>query len=140
MGYLLLSAYQLNVPKERGGIMKYKVLIILFTVSIILSGCLEKPLTFVGESDTWKVYYEVAQVKKLDEDCNTTSGYIKYLGTEPMTEELEFSLDKGGGTISLDENGMFSLFKGCSNLVKGSEVEAIIKWDNQTDTIPLLLK
>ena len=141
MGYLLLSAYPLNVPKERGGIMKYKVLIILFTVSIILSGCLEKPLTFVGESDTWKVHYEVAQVKKLDEECNATSGYIKYIGTDPMPEHLELDIDNvEGANISLDENGMFLLLKGCSNLVKGSEVEAIIKWDNQTDTIPLLLK
>ncbi|MGG1190960.1 hypothetical protein ABHM95_07105 [Solibacillus isronensis] len=39
----------------------------------------------------------------------------------------------------MDENGMFSLLKGCSNLVKGSEVEAIIKWDNKTDIIPLIL-
>ena len=120
--------------------MKYKVLIILFTVTTILSGCLEKPLTFVGESDNWKVHYEITQVKKLDEECNITSGYIRYIGTEPMPEELEVSLDNGGGIISLDENGTFTLFKSCSNLVKGSEVEAIIKWDNQTDAIPLILK
>ena len=119
--------------------MKNKVLLILITVSIILAGCLEKPLIFVGESDTWKVHYEVAQLKKLDEECKTTSGYIRYLGAEPMPQELEVSLDNGGGTISLDENGMFSLFKGCSNLVEGSEVEAIIKWNNQSETIPLLL-
>lgn len=57
-----------------------------------------------------------------------------------MPEELELSLDNGGGTISLDESGMFSLLKGCSNLVNGPEVEAIIKWDNKTDIIPLILK
>ena len=124
---------------ERGIVMKYKVLIILFTAFIILSGCLEKPLTFVGKSDTWEVHYEVAQVKKLDENCNTTSGYIKYIGAEPIPEKLGVSLDNGGGTISLDENGMFSLLNGCSNLVEGSAVESIIKWDNQTETIPLKL-
>ena len=119
---------------------KYKVLIILFTVFTILSGCMEKPLTFVGENDTWKVQYEIAQLKKIPEDCNTTGGYIRYIGSEPMPEKLEFNLDNGGGTVSLDGNGMFSLLKGCSNLVKGSAVEAIIKWEDQTDIIPLLLK
>ncbi|MBC9710469.1 MAG: hypothetical protein H9W80_14830 [Enterococcus sp.] len=120
--------------------MKYKVLIILFTVSIILSGCLEKPLIFVGESDTWKVHYEVAQVKKLDEECNTTSGYIRYLGTEPMPERLELDIDKvEGAIITLDENGMFHLLNGCSNATEGSEFKAAIKWENQTETIPLIL-
>lgn len=125
---------------ERGVIMKYKVLIILFTVSIILSGCLEKPLTFLGKSDTWKVHYEVAQVKKLDEDCNTTSGYIRYLGPEPMPERLELDIDKvEGASITLDENGMFLLLNGCSNATEGSELKATIKWENQTETIPLIL-
>ena len=120
--------------------MKYKVLIILFTVSIILSGCLEKPLTFIGESDTWKVHYEVAQVKKLDEECNTTSGYIRYLGTEPIPERLELDIDKvEGASITLDENGMFLLLNGCSNATEGAELKATIKWENQTETLPLIL-
>lgn len=118
--------------------MKFKVLIILFTVATILSGCLEKPLTFIGESDTWKVHYEVTQVKKLVEECNTTSGYIRHIGNEIKPKELEFSIDNKTGSISLDDNGMFSLFKGCSNLSEGSEVEAIIKWDNQTEIIPMI--
>ena len=120
--------------------MKFKIVILLFTVTTILSGCLEKPLIFVGESDNWKVHYEIAQVKKPDGACNRTSGNIIYTGTDSTPERIEFSIDQAKGNVPLEENDMFTLLNGCSNLVEGSEVEAIIKWNDQTDVIPLVVQ
>lgn len=116
--------------------MKYGILIFLLSVTL-LSGCIQKELIFFGETENWRVQYVVTH----DDVCNATKGYIKYLGNEPMPERLELDIDKvEGASITLDENGMFHLLNGCSNATEGSELKAIIKWENKTETIPLPYK
>ncbi|MEK5080034.1 hypothetical protein MKX73_13985 [Solibacillus sp. FSL W7-1436] len=111
-------------------------ILILFSI-ILLSACIQKDYTFFGESENWRVQYTVTD----DSGCNSTKGYIKYLGNDPMPEQLEFSVDNTeGASVSLDENGMFFLPYGCSNATEGSELKAKIKWNNQSETIQLPLK
>lgn len=111
-------------------------ILILLTVTL-LTACIQKDYVFFGESENWRVQYTVTD----DSGCNSTKGYIKYLGNDPMPEQLEFSVDKvEGASISLDENGMFFLPYGCSNATEGSELKANIKWENQSETIQLPLK
>ena len=116
--------------------MKFRILIILLSATL-LSACIQKTLIFFGESENWRVQYEVTH----DGGCNATAGYIKYIGDAPQPERLEVDIDKTeGGSVSLDENGMFLMPYGCSNASEGSELKAIIKWDNQSETIPLPVK
>lgn len=111
-------------------------ILIVFSVTL-LSACIQKDYVFFGESENWRVQYTVTD----DSGCNSTKGYIKYLGNDPKPEQLEFNVDKiEGASISLDENGMFYLPYGCSNATEGSELKATIKWDTQSETIQLPLK
>ena len=116
--------------------MKYSILIFLLSVTL-LSGCIQKDIIFFGESENWRVQYVVTD----DNNCNATKGYIQYTGNEPMPERVEFDLDNTeGASVTLNENGMFLFPYGCSNATEGSELKAVIKWDNQSETIPLPLK
>lgn len=116
--------------------MKSGILMLLLSVTL-LSACIQKDLIFFGESENWRVQYVVTD----ENGCNSTKGYIKYLGDDPMPEQLEFNLDKvEGASVSLDKNGMFFLPYGCSNATEGSELAATIKWNSQSETIQLPLK
>lgn len=113
---------------------KVGILIILLGISL-LSACNQIPLIFSGESDNWRVHYEVNK----NDECRETSGYIKYIGNEPIPEELEYSISNSTGTVPLEGNG-YTLPRGCTNANEDSEIEAIIKWDNKSETIPLIVE
>ena len=114
----------------------FKVVFFTILICIFLSACAQENLVFYGDSANWEVQYEINK----EVNCGAQSGYIKYIGNSPVPERLEYSIYKSEGSVSLDEYGVFTLPLGCSNASEGSEIEAIIKWDNQSDTIPLTVK
>lgn len=52
-----------------------------------LVGCVEKPLLFSGESDYWEVEF---QPNSNDKNCDSSMGYIKYIGEAPAPESVEY--------------------------------------------------
>ncbi|MGE7092007.1 hypothetical protein ACQKII_11255 [Lysinibacillus sp. NPDC048646] len=122
--------------------MKFKIFTILFCI-MFLSGCMPKVMTFSGENENWEVQFEVSYDKIKNDKCGATSGYIRYIGDKPIPKQIEYTIDhdlETSGLDSLDKNGVFTMAKGCSNAVEGTEVEIKIKWDNQSETIPLKVK
>ncbi|WP_043933846.1 hypothetical protein [Bacillus sp. EB01] len=114
---------------------------ILLLCIALLSSCSQKTLIFTGESDNWKVQYEV---KESGENCGKPSGestgYIKYIGETSFPESIEYSLSNSEGAVPLEKDGVFTLPIGCTNAKEHSEIEAIIKWDEKSETIPLYVK
>lgn len=120
---------------------KVGILIILLGITL-LSACTQKHLTFFGESENWSIHYEVEN----SNDYRETTGNIRYIGNEPLPEGLEYSISSSAGTVPLEENGVFTLPRsrnscdGCNSSSENSEIEAIIKWDNNSETIPLIVE
>ncbi|GLC88992.1 hypothetical protein [Lysinibacillus piscis] len=113
-----------------------RFLIILLSI-LLLSACEGETFVFTGESDNWKMNYEV---EKSREGCQRTAGAIKYIGKEPMPKMIEISYDKASGNSPLDHNGVYTLMNGCSNASADEELELTIKWNDQTEIIPLTVK
>ncbi|MGE7093727.1 phosphoadenosine phosphosulfate sulfotransferase [Lysinibacillus sp. NPDC048646] len=114
---------------------KIGILIIFLSLSF-LSSCAGQTFLFTGESDNWSIRYEVEKAKS----CQPTTGAIKYIGKEPMPKRLEYSYERASGDSPLNEYGVVTLAKGCTYAVEDSEIEVILKWDNQTETVPLTVK
>ncbi len=115
---------------------KVGILIILLGLSL-LSACGQIPITFSGESDNWSVHYEITEH---DGKCRETSGYINYIGNEPIPKVLEYSLSNSTGTAPLDKHGNYTMTYGCTNANEDTEIEAILKWDSKSETIPLIVE
>lgn len=120
---------------------KGKILIIFFVI-FLLSACSteQKQLIFSGEGDNWSVRYEVTII---DENSENKGFIIKYTGNGPIPKQLEYSIDStsGSGTDLLDENGVLKRVgfgcDGCAITRENQEIEAIIKWDDSSEIIPL---
>ncbi len=109
---------------------------IIFLIFSLLSACAGETFIFSGESDNWSVHYEVEK----GDSCQPTSGAIKFIGNDHIPKKIEYSYDKASGDVSLDEHGVFMLPNGCTHATENSEIEVIIKWDNQSETINLTVK
>lgn len=122
--------------------LKVTLLIIFLVVSVLfayifLFAYKQKPLTFVGASDNWSIHYEVNEKN----GCRVSSGYIKYVGSGSIPEVLEYSIYRSTGTVPLEKNSVFTLpYSGCTDISKNSDIEAIIKWDHQSERIPLTIQ
>ena len=110
---------------------KVGILIALFGISL-LAACTQKTHIFSGESDNWSVRYEVNKTDR----CTETNGYIQYIGTESTPERLDFSIHDSEGSVPLELDGRFTLPQ-CSRASEDVEITAIIKWDNESEEIPL---
>jgi len=108
----------------------------IFLILLLSSGCDGETFIFSGESNNWSVHYEVEK----GDSCQPTSGTIKFIGNEPIPKKIEYSYDKASGVALLDEQGVFVLPNGCTHETENSEIEITIKWDNQSETIPLTVK
>ncbi|WP_155593306.1 hypothetical protein [Lysinibacillus cavernae] len=100
---------------------------------LLLSACEGETFIFYGESDNWAVHYEVEK----SDNCQPTSGYIKFIGKQPIPLNIEYAISDSSGDVPLEDNGTFTLPNGCTNATEDSKIEAIIKWDNQSEAIPL---
>ena len=108
----------------------------------LLSACGEIPITFFGKSDNWSVHYEITKQDDQDEQgkCAQDVRYIKYIGNKPTPKMVEYSILNGTGVVPLSEQGNHYLAKGCINANEDTEIEAIIKWDGKSETIPLIVE
>jgi len=114
---------------------KIKFLVIFFSL-LLLTACEGETFILYGESENWAVHYEVEK----SADCQPTSGYIKFKGNQPIPEKVEYAISNSSGDVPVEENGTFMLPNGCTNATEDSKIEAVIKWDNQSETIPLTNK
>ncbi|MFJ7667179.1 hypothetical protein ACIQXI_08720 [Lysinibacillus sp. NPDC097195] len=114
---------------------KIKYLVIFFSL-LFLTACEGETFILYGESENWAVHYEV----KKSTDCQPTSGYIKFIGNQLIPEKIEYAISNSSGDVPIEENGTFTLPNGCTNATKDSEIDAVIKWDNQSETILLTNK
>ncbi|MBO0588385.1 MULTISPECIES: hypothetical protein [unclassified Sporosarcina] len=116
-------------------------ILIIFGISL-LSAWTQKHLTFFGESENWSIHYEVEN----SNDYRGTIGNIRNIGNAPIPEGLEYSISNSEGSASLEENGVFTMPRsrngcvGCTSSSENSEIEAIIKWDNNSELIPLIAR
>ena len=113
---------------------KVGILIIFVGISL-LSACTQKTHIFSGESDNWSVRYEVNK----NDGCTETNGYIQYIGSESTPERLEYSIHYSEGSVPLEQGGRFTLPQ-CSSASEDVEITAIIKWDNESEEIPLTVE
>ncbi|KYG90689.1 hypothetical protein [Metasolibacillus sp. FSL K6-0083] len=119
--------------------MKFHFFIIIIAV-LFLSACIPKIVTFAGEDENWKVIFEVTNDKIKKEQCAEISGYIRYIGNEPIPEKIEYTINHGFETTdtpTLDDNGIFHFTKGCTYATEGSTVEITIQWEDKVTTIHL---
>ncbi len=72
--------------------------------------------------------------------ANQLVGLLNLLEMIIFRKKIEYSYDKASGDVSLDEHGVFMLPNGCTHATENSEIEVIIKWDNQSETINLTVK
>lgn len=115
---------------------KVGILVILLGMSL-LSACTQKTLIFSGESANWSVRYEATK----GGGCRaTSSGYIEYIGSEPIPEMLDYSIYHSEGTVPLEKEGGYTLSYRCVNAYEETEIVAIIKWDNKSEEIPLMVE
>lgn len=117
---------------------KVGILIILLNMSL-LSACGEIPITFSGESDNWSVHFEITE-RDEQRKCEQDVRFIKYIGNEPTPQMVEYSIFTETGVVPLSEQGNHYLAKGCINANEETEIEAIIKWDGKSETIPLIVE
>lgn len=117
---------------------KVGFMVILLGISL-LSACGQKTVIFSGESENWKVQIEYEQK---DEETKKT-GYIKFIGTEPIPKAIEYSItvDSMSGNGPLGSDGVFYTGKSecspCTPPSEDSEFVGLIKWNNQTESITL---
>ncbi len=100
---------------------------------LFLSACSQEIITFSGKSENWDVQYELLK----DNTHPETKGSIRFIGTEPIPERIEFTIYDTSGNVHLDKNGVYILGKciGCHVPDALTEIEAIIDWDNKSETI-----
>lgn len=113
--------------------------VILLGISL-LSACGQKTDIFSGESENWRVQIEYEQ----RDEVRKKTGYIKYIGTEPIPKETEYSItdvSSSSGKGALGSDGVWSLgiseCSPCTSPSEDSEFEGLIKWNNQSDTVTL---
>ncbi|MDM5247996.1 MULTISPECIES: hypothetical protein [unclassified Lysinibacillus] len=114
---------------------KIKFSVIFFGL-LLLTACEGETFILYGESENWAVQYEVEK----SADCQPTSGYIKFIGTQPNPKKVEYDISNSTGDVPIEENGTFTLPNGCTNATEDSKIEAVIKWDSHSETIPLTNK
>ncbi|MGN4125174.1 phosphoadenosine phosphosulfate sulfotransferase [Lysinibacillus sphaericus] len=114
---------------------KISILLIFLSLSL-LSSCAGETFLFTGESDNWSIRYEVEK----GTSCQRSTGAIKYIGKDPIPKRIEYSYESASGDSRLNEYGVVTLAKGCTYAMEDSEIEVILKWDNQTETIPITVK
>ena len=117
---------------------KVGILIILLSMSL-LSACGEIPIIFFGKSDNWSVHYEITEQDDQGK-CAQDVRYIKYIGNKPTPKMVEYSLLTESGIGPVGQKGMVYFSKGCINSFPDTEIEAIIKWDGKSETIPLIVE
>ncbi|CEG27156.1 hypothetical protein [Bacillus sp. B-jedd] len=114
-------------------------LFVLLLCIALLSSCSQKTHISTGESDNWKIQYEVKKSGgKCSKPSGESSGYIKYIGKSTLPESIEYIFSNSMGSVPLEKAGVFTLPIGCTNAMEPSEV--IIKWDGKAEIIPLSLK
>jgi len=117
---------------------KVVFLVILLGFSL-LSACGQKTVIFSGEGENWRVQIEYEQ---RGEDSKKT-GYIKYIGTEPIPKEIEYSFTVvfSSGKGALGSDGVMSLgiseCSPCTSPSEDSEIVGLIKWNNQSETLTI---
>ncbi len=119
----------------------------IFFISACVSKTIPKVLIFSGESDNWEVQYEVEEVEDVakDEETSTTKGFIKYIGAKPIPEDIKVSISTRSEEAKLNDEGILTLSdqtcRGyCATESENSEIEAVIEWNNEKETLPLELK
>lgn len=118
---------------------KAGILIFLLGMSL-LSACGEIPITFSGESDNWSVHYEVSETNEKGKCARGDDRHIRYIGNKPIPKRLEYSISTESGDAPLFEQGIHTLGNGCLHADTGMEIEAIIKWNGKSETIPLTVE
>lgn len=114
---------------------------VVFLVILLgfLSACGQKTVIFSGEGENWRVQIEYEQ---RGEDSKKT-GYIKYIGTEPIPKEIEYSFTvvSSTGKGALGSDGVMSLgiseCSPCTSPSEDSEIVGLIKWNNQSETLTI---
>lgn len=124
--------------------MKKRITISVLLISLfLLISCQSNTTNLSGETDNWQIELEILQESDFEE-MNLT---LKYLNSNPSSVEfVHYSVDtnnknfKGRGR-ELDENGVLqdkSEARGeFAKFYEKSEVEVIVEWDDETETIVL---
>lgn len=73
-------------------------------------------------------------------ECGKTSGYIKYIGNEPIPQRVKYSIDNSSGDVPLESEGEFTLPSGCSYADIDSVIEVVLEWDDNSEIITLEVK
>ena len=124
--------------------MNKKLLLLLFMFILLLTACSGKnQLSFVDESDNWRVEYIVW---KLDGNRDSAEFSIIYIGDEQIPKDIHYSFDypsqqglKIGGNTSFEGEVDFAGHDcdDCTGAQLDDEITAIIEWDGKSETFNL---
>lgn len=121
---------------------KLRFVPILIVISFVDTACGQKAVIFSGESENWRVQIEYV----IREGETEKTGYIKYIGTEPIPNEIEYSFspDSASGKGPLGSDGVLTLGKSvcspCTAPSEDSDFVGTIKWDNQVERVVLTVE
>ncbi|XKE96519.1 membrane lipoprotein lipid attachment site-containing protein (plasmid) [Metaplanococcus flavidus] len=124
-----------------------KKIILLFIMSLVLSGCNSEDsgesYEFSGNSEHWEVIYTVEVSKDNDK---VKKGTVEYIGEGEAPESIDYKLEMNtSGTSGTNARlidgvanmGTSSCGGGCDPVQGDQEVEVEITWDGQTENLIL---
>ncbi|SDJ15721.1 hypothetical protein [Salimicrobium halophilum] len=123
--------------------MKRNLWIVLFLLPLLMASCSnQKTFYYEGESDNWKVEY---QVDITSQDSQSESASIQYIGDDAIPERIDYLIEtrtgKNAGSTPLSEEGVKRLSpgscSGCSVVMEDEEVSATIEWEGHRERIVL---
>lgn len=115
------------------------ILLFCFFSSIFLISCSESHrVIFIGESDHWRVQYNVNVQGTNSQSYNYT---INYLGDKPFPEKINYSFEgpagEDSGDTSFDNNSVLQIgggsCSGCAVTRENDDIKATIKWDGNSE-------
>ncbi|MFC0476759.1 hypothetical protein ACFFHF_16275 [Robertmurraya beringensis] len=120
--------------------------IVSVLVLFILSACsTSKIFTFTGESENWSAKLKVTQANDFEEQEFT----LQYKGKDVKSVgEITYKVDTnaggfGGTGASLDKNGILENSQEANpsnaKVIKESDIDVIVEWNNHTEEIKLKL-
>ncbi|MFD4058802.1 hypothetical protein [Streptomyces californicus] len=126
--------------------MKTKLLLSLFIISLLLTGCGTKLLVFTGESENWTAKITTSQ----QDDLQESEIFLEYKGADPSSvKEFNYfvesnvenygregaTLNKGG---ALREKG--NMNRGSAKVTEKTVIEVLIEWNGIEETLTLKQK
>lgn len=110
---------------------------------LIMGACSqEDPLTFEGQSENWKINYQVYKMSNTQQDIKYN---IVYIGENEYEGNIDFTIKSDSSSIdakniTLEDNKIYTGMQNCDSCVfinKEDDLYSVVKWAELTEEIQL---